>query len=157
MRALIDSSAADHLVEPPEAFAAVKAAIQSGELELLLTPIAYRELAATTDETKRAKLMALADLCARTLDGAFVFDQSRFDESRFGRDTIVGHMVDGNNRHSKDASIASAANLDGVPLVTSDEHQREQAQSAMMWVISPARLLERIGYAAPDDAEKPPE
>jgi predicted nucleic acid-binding protein len=142
----MDSSAADHLIEPYEAFAAVKAATESGQIELLLPAMTRLELEATPDPAHRAKLIELAEFGTPILDGAFVFDVSRFNEARFGRDTIVEGMRDGNNRHSKDAAIAAAANLEGCALVTADEHQLDRAQKLMIWVWRPEHLLQRVGY-----------
>lgn len=149
MRAVIDTSAADHLIEPPEAFAAIQAAITAGQIELLVPAMTRRELEATPDPAHRAKLIELADLGTPIHDGALIIGVSRLGEARFGRETVVEGMRDGNNRHSRDAAIASAANLEGSALVTSDDHQRDQAHKLMIWVMSPERLLASIGYVVP--------
>lgn len=146
MRVVLDSSAADHLVDPPEAFEAVKAAIESGQIELLLPAMARRELSRTEDPEQRAKLMALAELCTPVMDGGWNIGEGAFGQFRFGDEVAIATLQQGNRRNTADAVIAAACRFEGATLVTADDRQGRQAQRLMTWVWQPEHLLQRVGY-----------
>jgi predicted nucleic acid-binding protein len=123
---MIDTMVFDRLVDDPEAFEAVKAALRERRLALFTTPVQEAQIAAVSDPRRRKQL--------RTVRREVV--PTRGDAAADGR------------RHVADAMIAETARASCDLLVTEDRRltERSLAQGLEVWNVD--RLLAWVDQAS---------
>ncbi len=118
-RVLLDSNALDPLMYVPGAFELLRDAVESGELEILVTHVTIDEMAATPDLDKRQWLLVLLFALGRMIDtsGAIVdFSRVNFCRVMDDDDESIDILRSTSVRHSRDALIAHTALMEATPL-----------------------------------------
>jgi hypothetical protein len=154
-RAVVDSNAIDPLIDLPGAYEAVRAAVDTGQLELLYTHVNIDELAATQDPERRSHLLlVLVDLGRLVPTGAFALDVSRLGFARLYDDVdVIEALRSGNVDHTRDALIAVTAIYEASALVTNEKRLTARARDRGIEVLSSRELLAELGFTADGAAE----
>lgn len=129
----------------------VRAAVDGGDLELLITHVNIDELAAIPDLERRSfLLLILCDLGTLVPTGATVLDFSRLHFSRLGEDADGTEALrSGNIDHTRDALIAVTAEFEKCALFTNERRLTNRARDRGIEVITTDTLLTDLGYQQP--------
>jgi rRNA-processing protein FCF1 len=153
-RVLVDSNALDPLLEFPGAYEALRAGIDDGKLEMLITHVTIDELAAIGDLERRRWLLVLHfDLCRLVATWGACVDYSRLDFCRLADDgdgDIFEALRSEKVAHSPDALIASTARGEGCALVTNEKRRLpNRSRDQGIEVLSTRELLAEFGFVMP--------
>jgi rRNA-processing protein FCF1 len=151
LRAVLDSNAVDPFIDIPGAYEAAEKAIESGDLELLITHVNIDELAETGDLERRCRLLlAAVSLGQLVPTGAFVLDFSRLNFARLNEDREAFEAFrSGNIDHTRDALLAATAQFEQCTLITNDSRLAGRARDRGVPVLTSAELLARVGFQMP--------
>jgi len=151
-RVLLDSNALDPLMYVPGAFELLRDAVESGELEILVTHVTIDEMAATPDLDKRQWLLVLLFALGRMIDtsGAIVdFSRVNFCRVMDDDDESIDILRSASVRHSRDALIAHTALMEGCALITNEKRLTARARDKDVEVLTTTELLAEFGLAFP--------
>jgi rRNA-processing protein FCF1 len=143
---VVDSNVANVLAEDASAYETVRAEIDAGRLEMLITHANVDELTNTPDPEKRARLLApFLALGRHVPTGAAVFGISKFGGARFTGDIEQFETLrSGNAKNTYDALIGATASCEGCVLVTNDTRLFNRATEIGLTVIRPLPWIEQL-------------
>jgi rRNA-processing protein FCF1 len=149
-RVVLDSNAVDPIADTPGAYEAMRAAVDSGHLELLYTHVNINELTRVPDEHRRAQLVLILVALGRLVPtGSTAVDFSRLDFCRVGDDTdVLDALRSGNVDHTRDALIASTAVFEKCALVTNEHRLTKRSRERGIEVLSSSELLQELTCAS---------
>lgn len=157
LKALLDGNAVDPIAELPDAVEAVTAAIDRGELQLLIPEMAFEEVG-NTRGSRRELLLNAATVAEHVRDGAYSVERGQVGVHPIASDTEAGYYqrVRGagkKDKHAPDALIALTAHIEGAVLVTFDERLFTKAGNDQRPAMNAFAMLVLIGYELPTLAE----
>ena len=117
-RFMIDSMIFDKIIDEPTAAELVRRLATSGVLVLLATHVQIDEVARTSDEDRRNRLLAVPVESVPTY--GVVLGISRLGQARLSESEPLETLRGDNLDHTEDALIAATAQYEGVTLVTED-------------------------------------
>jgi hypothetical protein len=135
-RIAFDSCVLDAIEASPGLLQAIQRAAASGELILVSSHVQEDELAATPDEERRAKLLALYRALPVTtvMTHGFVIGVSRVGMARIGDGSRTGVAIDDldskERKHRRDALIGVTAAGEAHVFVTCDDRLRRRMRRA---------------------------
>jgi predicted nucleic acid-binding protein len=145
---MFDSNAIDPIAETAGAFEAIRAATETGRLEVLYTHVTIDELVAIPDLDRRQQLTLLMVALGQLVPtGATVLDFSRLDFCRLGADDeqeMLEELRSQSVRHSRDALIGITARTEGCALVTNDERLAKRAADIGVETLTTQALLDEL-------------
>ena len=130
------------------AFEALRAAVSSGELEILFTHVTVDEMAAIPVLEKRQRLLIFLIAIGRMIDTSSVcLDVSRLDFCRLSDDDGTFEALRSNKiSHSRDALIAHSALAEKCALVTNEKRLTARSRDQGIEVLTTADLLALVGF-----------
>lgn len=156
-RVLLDSNALDPLMTLPRAYETLRAAVDSGDLEIVFTHVTVDEMAAIPDLEKRQRLLVfLIDLGDMIHTAGMCLDFSRLNFCRWmANGDIAFEMLRSSNiAHSRDALIAHTALVEECALVTNEKRLAARARDLGVEILTTLDLLAVFG-SAPKSAAMP--
>ncbi len=141
----MDSNGVNPVAEWPGAYEAVRAALESGSLDLLYTRLIWDEVAATPDAAKRSRLLRVLSLGRCVASGAFAFDLTPLDDTRFGDESAHALKTRGRGK-TKDAVVGATAAMERCALVTEDKELSARVRAQGGEVLTPRALLAELGF-----------
>lgn len=146
----MDANGVDPIADNPRAHEALRAAVDSKQLEILYTHVTIDELCEIPDLERRSMLiLLLADLGTVVATGATAVDFSRINFCRLtslASDPDFEAWRSGNVRHTRDALIAATAAFENAPIVTYDKRLTNRAKDRGLGVLTTADLLAQFGF-----------
>jgi hypothetical protein len=119
---MLDSNAYDAVLEDEALLSSLLSGIKTGRVSLVCTHIQMDELGKAA-EPKRSEFAAILRFAHQVPTAGAVWDVSRWDAASWGsasQDGIVQEITAGNERHTRDALIASTSGSICGVFVTSD-------------------------------------
>jgi predicted nucleic acid-binding protein len=152
-RVVIDNNGIDPIADIPGAYAAVRAAIDRGDLEILYVHTTLTEVANTPDKDRRDQLrLTLVNLGKPVTSYGFVFDESLLGQAAPTDEPGAAdlealasdHLDHQNNR--RDALVANTAKANGWAVVTNESRLRKRAAALGVEALRTEALLAEIGF-----------
>lgn len=144
-RVVFDTNAIDPVADTPGAYETLKAAVQTGTLDVMYTHVTIDELVAIPDPSRRARLVLVMTSLGRIVPtGQMVVGFSRLNFCRVGGEEdgeVMDALRSGSIDHTRDALIASTARFERCALVTNERRLANRSRARGIEVLTTADLL----------------
>lgn len=153
----MDSNALDPLMTLPRAYEVLRAAVDSGDLEIVFTHVTVDEMAAIPDLKKRQHLLVLLIDLGRMIPTAGMcagFSRANFCRAMDDGDLAFEMLRSGSIGHSRDSLIAHTALVEECTLATNEKRLTARARDLGVKVFATLDLLALFGFA-PKSAAMP--
>lgn len=157
LKALLDGNAVDPIAELPDAVEAVTAAIDRGDLQLLIPEMAFEEVGKASG-SRRELLLNAAAVAEQVRDGAYSVGRGQIGVHRVAGDAEASYYqrvrgASEMDNHAADALITLTAHIEGAVLVTFDKRLFKRAGNDQRPAMNAFAMLALIGYELPTLAE----